>query len=280
MDAVVRGVLCDEEDTVRESDLRDIAVVLEGALVIDAQDEPGLDGAVPLIVDAVIAEFVEVKEVRACGGVAVYGIADGAVCVLRTVDLDELRLVRLLLRGCGGQHLVQVVGVEGDALEAELTVRVLRHPRVGELLVRIYGRKVIGPVDRVSCIGRLRGLTGTVLADRPGHADGGDAEKRTDEDAHRATTLVAKGFLLIICVLMFHVFSSISWRVAAGGGYVRAGPPPTCTDGQAQPSAASLLFRRSRMARRSSSVRTRFPSERSLEVSPGTSMTPGRVPCG
>ena len=213
VDAVVRGVLCDEEDTVRESDLRDVTVVLERALIIDAEDEPGLDGAVSFIMYAVVAELVEVEEVRACGGVAVHGIAEGAVGVLRAVDLDELRLVRLLLCRCGFEHLREVVGVEGDALEAELAVGVLGHAGICELLVRQCSC-VLGPVDRVVCIGRLCGFTRAVLADRPGGTDGGDAEDRANEDAHRAAALVTKLFLREVFV--FHILSYAELRVAAG----------------------------------------------------------------
>ena len=212
VDAVVRGVLCDEEDTVRESDLRDVTVVLERALIIDAEDEPSLDGTVSFIMYAVVAELVEVEEVRARGGVAVHGIAEGAVGVLRAVDLDKLRLVRLLLCRCGFEHLREVVGVEGDALEAELAVGVLGHAGICELLVRQCSC-VLGPVDRVVCIGRLCGFTRAVLADRPGAADGGDAEDRADEDAHRASALVAKLFLRVVFV--FHILSpmlSCAWQ--------------------------------------------------------------------
>ena len=212
VDAVVRSVLCDEEDTVRESDLRDVTVILERSLIIDAEDEPGLDGTVPFIMYAVVAELVEVEEVRACGGVAVHGIAEGAVGVLRAVDLDELRLVRLLLCLCGFEHLREVVGVEGDALEAELAVGVLGHAGICELLVR-QRSCVLGPVDRVVCIGRLCGFTCAVLADRPGAADGGDAEDRADEDTHRAAALVTKLFLRVVFV--FHILSpmlSCAWQ--------------------------------------------------------------------
>ena len=213
VDAVVRGVLCDEEDTVGESDLRDVAVVLERALVIDAEDEPGLDSAVPFIMYAVVVELVEVEEVRARGGVAVHGVAEGAVGVLRAVDVDKLRLVRLLLCCCGLEHLCEVVGVEGDALEAELAVGVLGHAGICELLV-CQRSSVLGPVDRVVCIGRLCGFTRAVLADRPGGTDGGDTEKRADEDAHRAAALVAKLFLRVVFV--FHILSYAELRGAAG----------------------------------------------------------------
>ena len=213
MDAVVCGVLRDEEDSVGESDLRDVTVILERALIIDAEDEPGLDGAVPFIMYAVVAELVEVEEVRARGGVAVHGVAEGAVGVLRAVDLDKLRLVRLLLCGCGFEHLREVVGVEGDALEAELAVGVLGHAGISELLV-CQRSCVLGPIDRVVCIGRLCGFTRAVLADRPGGTDGGDAEDRADEDAHRAAALVAKLFLRVVFV--FHILSYAELRGAAG----------------------------------------------------------------
>ena len=212
VDAVVRSVLCDEEDTVGESDLRDVTVVLERALVIDAEDEPGLDGAVPFIMYAVVVELVEVEEVRARGGVTVHGVAEGAVGVLRAVDVDELRLVRLLLCCCGFEHLREVVGVERNALEAELTVGVLGHAGIGELLV-CQCSGVLGPVDRVVCIGRFCGFTRAVLADRPGGTDGGDAEKRADEDAHWTAALVVKLFLRVVFV--FHILSYAELREAA-----------------------------------------------------------------
>lgn len=72
----------------------------------------------------------------------------------------------------------------------------------------------------------------------------------------------------------------MAWQVRGENCEKKIGRTVRCDRSLHQPFAASLVLILSRIARRSSSVRTCLPSEVSRGASAGISMTPGIVPCG